>query len=234
MKNESVWSAKLALVCYFVLLIGLLVASVMVAFVLRGIRVDPLDLPFPFALISTPINEGIIVGVTLLFASHKGAGLKELGLKKIGLRILAVVSVAAVFLYLTALGISISEEIVFGPDPNGGLFTKLMMPRGSVQLIIMILLSLVLVAPCEELAFRGFIQKGFENSFGKTIGLLLASVLWGLIHGVNTLYAIAPAFAAGLILGYVWQQTGGNTIASALMHGINNSISFALAYFLTV
>lgn len=233
MENESKWRAKLALACYFVLFIGLLMASVIVAFVLLVMRIDYLDLPFPFAFISTPVNEGIIVGVTLLFASHKGASLKELGLKKVSLKILATISVVAVFLFSTGLGISISEEIVFGPDPTGELFAKLVTPRDSFQLIAMISLSLVLVAPCEELAFRGFIQKGFENSFGKTKGLLIASVLWGLFHGLNTLYAIVPAFAAGLILGYVWQRTGGNTVASALIHGINNSISFTLAYFLT-
>ena len=108
------------------------------------------------------------------------------------------------------------------------------MPRSSFQLVAMIVLSLVLVGPCEELAFRGFVQKGFENSFGKMKGLLMASVLFGLSHGLNTLYAIVPTFAAGLVLGYVWQKTGGNTTASALIHGINNSISFAIAYLTSV
>ncbi|MDH5481754.1 MAG: CPBP family intramembrane metalloprotease [Candidatus Bathyarchaeota archaeon] len=234
MEHEPEWRAKLALACYFALAIGLLIGSVIVAFVLVGMRIDYLDLPFPLAFISTPVNEIVILAVTLLFASHKRASLKELGLKTVSLRILLIFSVATVFLYLTGLGISVSEEIVFGPDPMGELFAESVMPRDFFQLIAMIILSLVLVAPCEELAFRGFIQKGFENSFGKTKGLLIASVLWGLFHGLNTLYAIIPAFAAGLILGYVWQRTGGNTIASALMHGINNSISFALAYFLTV
>ena len=234
MENQSEWRAMLALVCYFVLVIGLLMASVMVAFVLFGMRIDYHDLPFPFAFISTPVNEAVILGVTLLFASHKGASLKELGLKKTRLRILGIVSVGAVLLFLTGLGISVGEEIVFGPDPFGELFAESVTPRDSFQLIAMIVLSLVLVAPCEELAFRGFIQKGFENSFGKRGGLLIASILWGLFHGLNTLHAIAPAFAAGLILGYVWQRTGGNTTASALMHGINNTISFTIAYFLTV
>ncbi len=234
MENQSEWRAMLALGCYFVLVIGLLIASVVVAFVLFSMRIDYLDLPFPFAFILTPVNEAIILGVTLLFASHKGASLKELGLKKTSLKILGIVSLGGVLLFLTGLGISVGEEIVFGPDPFGELFAESVMPRDSFQLIAMIVLSLVLVAPCEELAFRSFIQKGFENSFGKMEGLLIASVLWGLFHGLNTLHAIAPAFAAGLILGYVWQRTGGNTTASALMHGVNNSISFAIAYFLAV
>ena len=234
MENQPKWRAKLALACYFALVGGILMASLIVGLVLFGMGTDYLDLPFPVALISSPINETIIVGVTLLFARYKGASWKELGLKKVSLRILTIVSVGVVLSFLLALGVSIGEEIAFGPDPMAELIEKSIIPRDSFQLIAMIVLSLVLVGPCEELAFRGFVQKGFENSFGKMKGLLIASVLFGLLHGLNTLYAIVPAFVGGLVLGYVWQQTGGNTTASALMHGINNSIAIAIAYFLTV
>ena len=234
MENQSEWRAKLSLACYLVLVVGILMGSLIVELILLGMGTDYIDLPFPIALISLPVNETIVLGVTILFARHKGASLKQLGLKKASLRILTIVSVGAVLLLLMGVAISIGEDMVFGRDPTEELVEKLVMPRDSLQLIAMIALSLVLVGPCEELAFRGFVQKGFENSFGKMTGLLIASVLFGLLHGLNTLYAIVPAFAAGLVLGYVWQQTGGNTTASALMHGINNSIAIAIAYFLTV
>ena len=65
-------------------------------------------------------------------------------------------------------------------------------------------------------------------------GLVIASVLFGLLHGLNTLYAIVPLIVGGLVLGYVWQRTGGNTNASALMHGVYDSVAIALAYFFTV
>ena len=234
MENQSKWRAKLSLACYLVLVVGILMGSLIVELILLSMGTDYMDLPFPIALISLPVNETIILGVTILFARHKGASLKQLGLKKASLRILTIVSVGAVLLLLMGVAISIGEDMVFGHDPTEELVEKLVMPRDSLQLIAMIALSLVLVGPCEELAFRGFVQKGFENSFGKTKGLLIASVLFGLLHGLNTLYAIVPAFAAGLVLGYVWQQTVGNTTASALMHGINNSIAIAIAYFLTV
>jgi membrane protease YdiL (CAAX protease family) len=234
MENQSEWRAKLSLACYLVLVVGILMGSLIVELVLLGMGTDYMDLPFPIALISLPVNETIVLGVTILFARHKGASLKQLGLKKASFRILTIVSVGAVLLLLMGVAISIGEDMVFGRDPTEELVEKLVMPRDSLQLIAMIAFSLVLVGPCEELAFRGFVQKGFENSFGKMTGLLIASVLFGLLHGLNTLYAIVPAFAAGLVLGYVWQQTGGNTTASALMHGINNSIAIAIAYFLTV
>jgi membrane protease YdiL (CAAX protease family) len=179
MKNKPEWSAKLALGCYIALIGGILMSSIVMELVLFGIGIDLLDLPFSITLIASPVNETVILGVTLLFARHKGAGLKELGLKKVSLRILAIVAVLAVPLFLLGAGISVGEEIILGPDPLGELSARLVMPRDSIQLIALIAISLVLVGPCEELAFRGFVQKGFENSFGKLKGLLIASILFG-------------------------------------------------------
>lgn len=190
MKNPSEWSAKIALACYFALIGGILISSIMVSLVLFGMGMDFIDLPFPIALISLPINETILLGVTLLFARYKDVSLKELGLKKASFRILVIVSVLAVFLFLLGLSISIGEEIVFGPDPMAEPFSQAVIPKDFSQLAILIVLSLVLVGPVEELAFRGFVQKGFENSFGKMKSLLIASILFGLLHGLNTPYAI--------------------------------------------
>ena len=234
MENQPKWRAKLALACYFALIGGILMGSLIVELVLFGMRIDYLDSPFPIALISLPVNETIILGVTLLFARYKGASLKKLGLKKASFRILTIVSVAAVPLFLLATSIGVVEIIVFGPDPMAELAEKLLAPRDSFQLVAIIALSLVLVGPCEELAFRGFVQKGFENSFGKMKGLLIASGLFGLLHGLNTLYAILPIFAISTVFGYVWQKTDGNTTAAALMHGVYDSVTIALAYLLTV
>ena len=233
MKNKSEWRAKLASACYIALIGGVFMSSIVLELALLGMGIDSLDLPFSIVLVASPVSEAIILGVALLFARHKSAGLKELGLKKASFRILAIVSVLAVPLFFLGVGISIGEAIIFGPDALGELFARLVMPRDFCQLIAVIAISLLLIGPCEELAFRGFVQKGFENSFGKPKGLLIASILFGLLHGFNTPYAIVPTFAAGIILGYVWQKTGGNTTASALMHGINNSISFSIAYFLS-
>lgn len=234
MEKQPRWKAKLALACYFALAGGILTASLIVVLVFFGMGIDYLDLPFPEALISLPVNETIILGITLMFARYEGAGLKELGLKKVSFRIVVIVSVVAAALFLVATGVSIVEQIVFGPDPMAELIEKSVTPRDPFQLVAMIVLSLVLVGPCEELAFRGFVQRGFENSFGKTKGLLIASLLFGLLHGLNTPYSIVPVFVGGLVLGYVWQRTGGNTTSSALMHGIYNSIGISVVYLVTV
>ncbi len=234
MENHSGWKAKIAFVCYLALAGGIFLGSIIVAIILLGVGLDYPELTFPVALISLPINEGIILGITLLFAQHKGASLRKLGLKKPSLKILLLVSVAAVLLLLLAGTIAIFEEVVFGRDPMAEELVTAVLPRNLLQLIAIIGLSIALVGPAEELAFRGFVQRGFENSFGKTAGLLLASILFGLLHGLNSLRSIIPVSVLSLVLGYVWQKTDGNTTTSAWMHGLYDAITISIAYFASV
>ncbi|UCC58627.1 MAG: CPBP family intramembrane metalloprotease [Candidatus Bathyarchaeum sp.] len=234
MENQSGWKAKIAFFCYLALAGGILLGGIIVAFILLGMGLDYQELTFPIALISLPINEGIILGITLIFAKHKGASLKDLGLKKPKLNILLLVSVAAVFLILLAVTISVIEEFILGPDPMAEDLVQVLLPRNLLQLVAIVGLSLALVGPAEELAFRGFVQRGFENSFGKAGGLLIASILFGLLHGLNSLRAIIPVFVVSLVLGYIWQKTDGNTTTTAWMHGLYDAITISIAYFASV
>jgi membrane protease YdiL (CAAX protease family) len=231
MENQPFWKARTAFICYLALAAGIIAGSIIVAIILLGLGLDFQELTFPSALISLPINEAIILGITLLFAKQKGASLKQLGLKKPSLKIILVASFAAVFLLLLAGGISVIEEAILGPDPEAQLIVEAILPSDSLQLIALIGISLFLVGPAEELAFRGFVQRGFESSFGKTAGLLIASILFGLLHGLNSLRSIIPVTVVSLFLGYVWQKTDGNTTASAWIHGLYDALAIALAYF---
>ena len=234
MEDQSGWKVKIAFACYLALAGGIFLGSIIVALTLLGIGLNYQELTFPASLISLPINEGIILGITFIFAKHKGASLRKLGLKKPSLKILLVISFAALLLLLLAGTISVIEEVVLGPDPMAEELTNAVLPRNLFQLIALLGLSLALVGPAEELAFRGFVQRGFENSFGKTGGLVIASILFGLLHGLNSLRSIIPVSVVSLVLGYVWQKTDGNTIASAWMHGFYDAIAIAIAYFATI
>lgn len=234
MENQSFWKAKTAFLCYLTLAAGLLAASAIIAVLLIGLRLDFQELSFPFALISLPITEGVILGITLVFAKYNGANLRKLGLKKPSLKIVIIGSLAAVLLLFLAGSISLVEEIVLGPDPDAEILIENLLPRNSFQLIALISISLALVGPAEELAFRGFVQRGFENSFGKRMGLLIASVLFGLLHGLNSLRSILPVTVVSLFLGYIWQKSDGNTIASAWVHGLYDVIAVVITYFVYI
>jgi membrane protease YdiL (CAAX protease family) len=195
---------------------------------------DTADLSFPLALISIPIGESIILIIVIFFARINHANPAQLGLKKINAKTALLVSVAGIALIFIAGIIAAAEIAIFGPDPMAEELTLAVQPRDLIQLVILVAFNFALVGPAEELAFRGFIQKGFTNSFGKTAGLLTTAILFGLLHGLNSLYSIAPILAVALVFGYVWQRTNDNTTATALMHGVYNSVQILLLYFITV
>lgn len=230
MESQSKWTAKLAFIYYLTFIGGGVIGALFFQIILLALKIDILD--FPISLLLSPVLEAIYFLEVILFAKYKGAGFRELGLKRANLKVLIIVSFLAFPILLLNLPINLFQETVFGPDPMAELIGETLLPRNPFQLAVMIAIFLFLVGPIEELAFRGFIQKGFENSFGKTKGLWIASALFGITHGLNTPYAILPAFVIGLCFGYVWQRTGGNTTASALIHGVYNSISIILSYFL--
>jgi membrane protease YdiL (CAAX protease family) len=230
MDNQPFWKAKTALLCYLLLFAGILVGSIILAIILLGMGLDFQELTFPSALIALPINEVIILAVTLFFAKQSGAGLKQLGLKKTSLKKILIASLVGLILLLLAGSISVIEEAIIGPDPEADFILEAILPRNLFQLVSMIGISLVLVGPAEELAFRGFVQRGLENSFGKRKGLLFASILFGILHGLNSLRSIVPVTIVSLFLGYFWQKTNGNTVASAWAHGLYDAIAITLAY----
>jgi membrane protease YdiL (CAAX protease family) len=95
----------------------------------------------------------------------------------------------------------------------------------------------VFVAIPEELLFRGLIQEALTRLRGPRVGLVGASLLFGLTHigkatglapeqinalGLNWRYALLAAFA-GLAYGWVYQRTG-KIAAAALTHGAVNWI----------
>jgi uncharacterized protein len=79
-------------------------------------------------------------------------------------------------------------------------------------------LALVALAAgvCEELLFRGVIQTGLGLWLGTLPGLLLASLLFGLVHYVSRAYFLITCLA-GLYLGLIYLWTG-NLLVVMLVH----------------
>lgn len=86
---------------------------------------------------------------------------------------------------------------------------------------ILMLIAMVILAPiCEEILFRGLIQKAYEIHTQK-YGFVIAALLFGLFHIMNGISEVAPAFIIGLVLGYFVYRTG-SIANSMLAHGGNN------------
>ena len=110
-------------------------------------------------------------------------------------------------------------------------------------------LLIVAVAPItEEIFHRGYLQTKFEKSFGRKQGLVIASVMFSLIHLPKILFAnelvstsIVPAFLTspifalplffglGMLYGYIYQETKSINYSIAT-HGIANFVLYFLRF----
>ncbi|NOQ14393.1 MAG: CPBP family intramembrane metalloprotease [Methyloprofundus sp.] len=78
----------------------------------------------------------------------------------------------------------------------------------------------------EEILFRGVIQPWLENSWGIMAGLLISSLLFGLIHAVTFLYFVM-ATAVSIYLGlYLDYDNTRNLLTPIIIHGLYDFFAF--------
>ena len=113
------------------------------------------------------------------------------------------------------------EYQIIHPEP---LIPKL----GIADLLALVIIMFVFVGLVEELIFRSILQTKLQQSMGVCSGLLVASVLFGIMHsGYGSVYELLFATAAGLIIGYLYQKTGSLPFVTVI-HGTVNVLLFGL------
>ncbi|MEE4304558.1 MAG: CPBP family intramembrane glutamic endopeptidase [Wenzhouxiangella sp.] len=106
--------------------------------------------------------------------------------------------------------------------------------RGFLELLFRnappgaVLLVSVLAGVGEELLFRGVVQDGLAASSSPTVGILVASLLFGAAHAVSLPY-LAVATVMGLYLGVLYHWSG-NLLVPILVHALYDWI--AIRYYL--
>lgn len=100
--------------------------------------------------------------------------------------------------------------------------------------LAMILVSILVVGPVEEVLFRGVVQGGLRRAFAAVPSILVASGLFGVIHlvgvqgtGAERWAYVAIAAGLGCILGSLYERTE-NLLVPGLAHGVYNAAIYAL------
>jgi membrane protease YdiL (CAAX protease family) len=83
---------------------------------------------------------------------------------------------------------------------------------------------------CEEMLFRGVLQASLTDWLGVPWGLVLASVLFGLLHPISVPYMVLATFL-GVYLGAEW-IIGGNLLTVMVTHALYDFA--ALGYLLRI
>ena len=95
----------------------------------------------------------------------------------------------------------------------------------------MLCMSMIFViAPAEEVLFRGFIQNSLDAHYGRIGGLLVASVIFGFVH-LNPLIGVLHT-VGGIILGLLFQWRGRRLAGPIAAHATYNCLLIILDAFL--
>lgn len=148
-----------------------------------------------------------------------------------------------------SLGLIVGGTIVLlgGQFLINRLFQLLDLSPGSNQAVLagvgdptyflaMVPISLLVVGPAEELLFRGAVQGRLRQSWGGWPAIIVATILFGLVHipavtggtGAQLSYALLAGIL-GVLLGYLYEYTQ-NIVVPAAIHGVYNATLFALLY----
>jgi uncharacterized protein len=106
-----------------------------------------------------------------------------------------------------------------------------LVPAGSSVLggIAMLLLGGLLAPLAEEFFFRGFLYQWLRQRWGVAPGIIISSLIFGIMHGD---WAVGgAAFVLGIILAYSFEKSK-SLWSNFIIHAINNSVKIALLYIL--
>jgi membrane protease YdiL (CAAX protease family) len=100
---------------------------------------------------------------------------------------------------------------------------RLLSDRGAIAFN----LTMIAVTPaiCEELLFRGYVQRQFERGLGVTWAIALTGVVFGLYH--IQLTKVLPLAVLGVYMAYITWRTG-SLWPAILVHFLNNATAVVI------
>ena len=101
----------------------------------------------------------------------------------------------------------------------------------GVPVWLALIITALLPALAEEIIFRGYLYKKLFGDLS-IVGLVLSSLIFGLMHGPTDWLSCFVYSSSGLILGYSYYKTG-YLVYSMVIHLLNNGLTTIDYYFFT-
>lgn len=147
--------------------------------------------------------------------------------------------VGSVLMGAVVEALSLVSELLFGTPVETGQNAVIERGRENPSLFLyMIPVTVLFVAPAEELVFRGVAQGLLKRAFGSVAGIVCSSALFGIGHYLaagsgDAWTLVLVSGALGLILGTVYEQTE-NIAVPILAHGLWNAGLFGMNYYAVI
>ncbi|MBR3412803.1 MAG: CPBP family intramembrane metalloprotease [Bacteroidales bacterium] len=105
---------------------------------------------------------------------------------------------------------------------------KMLSLTNPSDLMLQILVVAFIPAVCEELFFRGALQQLLQEWFRNVhVAVIVTSLIFSLFHG--DIYGLVPRFLLGVLLGYLFLQSG-SLLVNVCAHFFNNALIVVLYY----
>ena len=137
-----------------------------------------------------------------------------------------VVALAAALLWTTALVATEWPWVLEQQRRAVELYEPLLRVEGAGDLTRLLVTAALVPATCEELAFRGCLQRLLRTRFGATASIGATAFLFAAMHG-DVIGLPARCFL-GISLGWALERTG-SLLAPALVHGAHDLVAVSLA-----
>ena len=221
----------LAIVAAAIVLGVVLTIVVFVPILVGNVALDPSGSTFllvallpsqlAFALVGVLVSLALLGGVAVSVPTRSDVKWAALGL--LG----SFAAVALLVVASTVVDLSPVQSVVgeaAGVDP--------------AILVALAVLSVVVIAPAEEVLFRGAVQGRLRKTFGPVGAIALASVIFASLHAFNfvgggfvILVPLAALFLVGSVFGYIYERTG-NLVVPIAVHGLYNATLFLSSFVL--
>lgn len=112
---------------------------------------------------------------------------------------------------------------VAGRESSPGFMTDVLKTARADGALWLLVFAFCVAAPIvEEFFARGFLYRGWSESFLRPAGaILLSSAVWTLMHLQYNWFFLAQVFSIGLLLGYLRYRSN-STWLTVILHGLNN------------
>ena len=176
-------------------------------------------------LFSVAVQDAILVFFLYLamikpgHLTFKGMGLS--GDHKLPAAIIVGTAIGLAMLALsTCIGILLDSTGLFGTQESPFQAT------GGLGLVLIIIATVAIAPPAEELFFRGYALTVLEKKWGAAAGVLLSAVLFALAH--QSVYQFIAIVPVGIILGLMYRKWGIMPCMTA--HAVNNLVAVVLMF----
>ncbi len=121
-----------------------------------------------------------------------------------------------------------------GREVQPGFMGDVVQSAAADGALWLLVLAFCVAAPItEEFFARGFLYRGWSESFLRPVGaILLSSAVWTMLHLQYDWFFLGEVFSIGLVLGYM-RYCSRSIWLTVLLHGLNNLAALAQTLLLT-